>query len=261
MLPPIDSTNIGFKLLKKVGWKEGTGCGIQEQGRLDPIPTYHHVAQLGLGKWEHDLNQFQQGLQRPLTEVEKQLKETQEQQEKRQKEQVTKSDRELAIQLTLKPFYCDVCDKQYTKMMEYENHCSSYDHHHTKRLKLLTSQSRKLTSSDLQKLKSKELQREQSEFQKLIQAATYSETTTTTNTSPKRESTTTTTEQKEDPLLRMNPTKQNSSSVTSLSTTTVSSSSSNSNASSTSLTPMSFKLAPSKSHLKMKRKPPDLSLE
>ncbi|PAL65487.1 hypothetical protein CEJ83_20605, partial [Acinetobacter baumannii] len=28
----INSSNIGFQLLKKHGWKEGTGLGIAEQG-------------------------------------------------------------------------------------------------------------------------------------------------------------------------------------------------------------------------------------
>jgi hypothetical protein len=31
-------------------------------------------------------------------------------------------------------FYCDVCHKQYEKAMEFEQHLSSYDHHHKKRL-------------------------------------------------------------------------------------------------------------------------------
>jgi len=28
-----------------------------------------------------------------------------------------------------------VCDKRYTKVKEFENHLSSYDHHHRKRFK------------------------------------------------------------------------------------------------------------------------------
>lgn len=32
-------------------------------------------------------------------------------------------------------FYCEVCDKQYVKVPEWENHLSSYDHHHRQRLK------------------------------------------------------------------------------------------------------------------------------
>ncbi|KAL5761323.1 hypothetical protein ACOSP7_019839 [Xanthoceras sorbifolium] len=45
----IDSSNIGFKLLKKHGWKEGTGLGACEQGRLEPIRTCLKNNKRGLG--------------------------------------------------------------------------------------------------------------------------------------------------------------------------------------------------------------------
>lgn len=45
----IDSSNIGFLLLKKHGWKEGTGLGISEQGRLEPVQTYLKNNKRGLG--------------------------------------------------------------------------------------------------------------------------------------------------------------------------------------------------------------------
>ncbi|OMO62316.1 hypothetical protein COLO4_33141 [Corchorus olitorius] len=45
----IDSSNIGFKLLKKHGWKEGTGLGISEQGRLEPVQAYVKNNKRGLG--------------------------------------------------------------------------------------------------------------------------------------------------------------------------------------------------------------------
>ncbi|XP_050368931.1 uncharacterized protein LOC126787037 [Argentina anserina] len=48
-LATIDSSNIGFKLLQKHGWKEGTGLGISEQGRLEPVETYLKNDKLGLG--------------------------------------------------------------------------------------------------------------------------------------------------------------------------------------------------------------------
>ncbi|KAL8520713.1 hypothetical protein ACS0TY_011311 [Phlomoides rotata] len=46
---PIDSSNIGFQLLKKHGWKEGTGLGVSEQGRLEPIQTSVKKNKRGLG--------------------------------------------------------------------------------------------------------------------------------------------------------------------------------------------------------------------
>ena len=35
----------------------------------------------------------------------------------------------------MKSFYCDLCQKGYTRMNEYEAHLSSYDHSHKQRLK------------------------------------------------------------------------------------------------------------------------------
>ncbi|XP_047162943.1 G patch domain and ankyrin repeat-containing protein 1 homolog [Vigna umbellata] len=45
----INSSNIGFQLLKKQGWKEGTGLGVSEQGRLEPVETYVKNNKRGLG--------------------------------------------------------------------------------------------------------------------------------------------------------------------------------------------------------------------
>ncbi|KAH9795206.1 G-patch domain-containing protein [Citrus sinensis] len=45
----ITSSNIGFQLLKKHGWKEGTGLGIAEQGRLEPIRTHVKKNKRGIG--------------------------------------------------------------------------------------------------------------------------------------------------------------------------------------------------------------------
>ncbi|XP_024012008.1 protein PXR1 isoform X2 [Eutrema salsugineum] len=48
-LAPIDSGNIGFQLLKKQGWREGTGLGISKQGILVPVETQEKHNKLGLG--------------------------------------------------------------------------------------------------------------------------------------------------------------------------------------------------------------------
>ncbi|EOA26007.1 hypothetical protein CARUB_v10019403mg, partial [Capsella rubella] len=45
----IDSSNIGFQLLKKHGWKEGTGLGIAEQGILVPLQAEPRHNKQGLG--------------------------------------------------------------------------------------------------------------------------------------------------------------------------------------------------------------------
>lgn len=45
----IDSSNIGFQLLKKHGWREGTGLGVAEQGRLEPVQASVKNNKRGLG--------------------------------------------------------------------------------------------------------------------------------------------------------------------------------------------------------------------
>ena len=36
-------------------------------------------------------------------------------------------------------FYCELCDKQYTKHQEFDNHINSYDHAHKQVLVLISS--------------------------------------------------------------------------------------------------------------------------
>ncbi|KAJ7559306.1 hypothetical protein O6H91_04G078900 [Diphasiastrum complanatum] len=42
-------SDVGFKLLKKSGWKEGTGLGVFAQGRLDPVQTEMKLDRRGIG--------------------------------------------------------------------------------------------------------------------------------------------------------------------------------------------------------------------
>ncbi|XP_010452862.1 PREDICTED: meiotically up-regulated protein C1442.13c isoform X2 [Camelina sativa] len=48
-LPAINSSNIGFQLLKKHGWTEGTGLGVAEQGILVPVQAEPKNNKRGLG--------------------------------------------------------------------------------------------------------------------------------------------------------------------------------------------------------------------
>ncbi|KAF8061457.1 hypothetical protein FPV67DRAFT_1609202 [Lyophyllum atratum] len=51
--PPVnpgkDATNVGNKLLKMMGWTEGTGLGTSGDGRVDPIQTAIYAQGAGLG--------------------------------------------------------------------------------------------------------------------------------------------------------------------------------------------------------------------
>lgn len=45
--PAQDETNVGNKLLKMMGWKEGTGLGTDGDGRVDPMSV---ITGFDLGK-------------------------------------------------------------------------------------------------------------------------------------------------------------------------------------------------------------------
>ncbi|XP_057962071.1 uncharacterized protein LOC131153638 [Malania oleifera] len=49
VLTSINSSNIGYQLLKKHGWKEGTGLGASQQGRLEPVQVNLKTNKRGLG--------------------------------------------------------------------------------------------------------------------------------------------------------------------------------------------------------------------
>lgn len=47
------------------------------------------------------------------------------------REQAEKDEKLADILLEMnKSFYCELCDKQYTKYAEFDNHINSYSHHH-----------------------------------------------------------------------------------------------------------------------------------
>jgi RNA-binding protein 5/10 len=47
--PSQDESNVGNKLLKMMGWKEGTGLGTEGEGRVEPIQTAIFAQGVGLG--------------------------------------------------------------------------------------------------------------------------------------------------------------------------------------------------------------------
>jgi len=51
--PPVnpgqDESNVGNKLLRMMGWKEGTGLGVDADGRVDPVQTAIYATGVGLG--------------------------------------------------------------------------------------------------------------------------------------------------------------------------------------------------------------------
>lgn len=91
---------------------------------------------LGIGKAEEEMEYHTSSTaQRRALDSEKQLQETEEERRQRELSTLKKEEVKSDIKETLRAFYCELCDKQYSKISEYEQHLQSYDHHHKKRFK------------------------------------------------------------------------------------------------------------------------------
>jgi vacuolar-type H+-ATPase subunit I/STV1 len=162
----LTSSNIGFRLLQKMGWK-GKGLGKEEQGIIEPIKAGVRDAKLGVGKQEQD-DYFtsEENIQRKKLEVE--VEETEELTKKRE----VVAEREQKIQSEVKEirkvFFCELCNKQYKLAMEFEAHLSSYDHNHRKRFKEMKEMYSASSRDDRQK---REQLRQEREMAKFVQIA------------------------------------------------------------------------------------------
>ncbi|XP_015680294.1 G patch domain-containing protein 8 [Protobothrops mucrosquamatus] len=102
--------------------------------RTDPIPIVVKYDVMGMGRMELELDYAEDATERRrVLEVEK---EDTEELRQKYKDYV---DKEKAIAKALEDlranFYCELCDKQYQKHQEFDNHINSYDHAHKQRLK------------------------------------------------------------------------------------------------------------------------------
>ncbi|XP_062184745.1 uncharacterized protein LOC133888489 isoform X2 [Phragmites australis] len=164
----LTASNVGFRLLQKMGWKTGKGLGKNEQGILEPIRADIRDAKLGVGKQEEDdFFTSEENVQRKKLNIE--LEETEEHIKKREviaeREQKIRSE----VNEIQKVFFCNLCNKQYKLAYEFESHLSSYDHNHRKRFKEMREmQSSSGSRDDRQK---REQQREEKELAKIAQLA------------------------------------------------------------------------------------------
>ncbi|XP_061366229.1 uncharacterized protein LOC133309463 [Gastrolobium bilobum] len=164
----LTSSNIGFKLLQKMGWK-GKGLGKDEQGITEPIKSGIRDPRLGVGKQEEDdFFTAEENIQRKKLDVE--LEETEEHVKKRE----VVAEREQKIQTEVKEirkvFYCDLCNKQYKLAMEFEAHLSSYDHNHRKRFKQMKEMHGSSSRDDRQKREQQRQEREMAKFAQIADA-------------------------------------------------------------------------------------------
>ncbi|KAK1158997.1 G patch domain-containing protein 8-like isoform X1 [Acipenser oxyrinchus oxyrinchus] len=133
---PIESDNVGHRLLQKHGWKLGQGLGKTMQGRTDPVPIILKYDVMGMGRMEMELDYAED-----VTERRRALEVEKEDTEELRQKYKDYAEKEKAIAKALEDlranFYCELCDKQYQKHQEFDNHINSYDHAHKQRLKEL----------------------------------------------------------------------------------------------------------------------------
>jgi len=161
----LPSSNRGYALLKRMGWREETGLGKRADGRREPVRMAEQYATLGLGKageYEEKAEVATESRKALTTEV---IAAEDDDARQRREEQVA---REEGIREKLKEetaaFYCEVCDKRYVKVKEFENHLSSYDHHHRKRFK-------EMRETEKARAKAKEKPRKEKKDPALLAAA------------------------------------------------------------------------------------------
>ncbi|KAI9596801.1 hypothetical protein BDF19DRAFT_436841 [Syncephalis fuscata] len=131
---PISDTNVGFQLLSRMGWQAGQGLGRDQQGRIDPIPMIvkEDVTGIGLMDKEREMHSVATAGPRKL-ESERQARETDLERAERQMKVEKQQEIRKELNEITSVFYCELCDKRYQKVSEWENHLSSYDHNHKKR--------------------------------------------------------------------------------------------------------------------------------
>ncbi|KAJ2963873.1 hypothetical protein NQZ79_g1103 [Umbelopsis isabellina] len=160
----LPETNIGYRLLCKMGWSAGQGLGSDRQGRVDPIRIDLKMDSLGIGKAEEEEDyHISSTAQRRALDSEKQMEESE--QERIVRETVTHKKEEVKndIKEILRAFYCELCDKQYSKISEYEQHLQSYDHHHKKRFKDMRESSKSTQGAIAERAQRRERERKREE--------------------------------------------------------------------------------------------------
>lgn len=102
-------------------------------GRTDPIRINLKQDSLGVGKAEQDQEYIESSAsKRKALDSEKQLEETTEERQLREDKATKHHEIQQELKHVKRAFYCELCDKQYNKVSEYDQHLQSYDHHHKK---------------------------------------------------------------------------------------------------------------------------------
>ncbi|KAH9950518.1 hypothetical protein B0H21DRAFT_723656 [Amylocystis lapponica] len=170
----IKHSNKGFLMLANMGWVEGQPLGLSGDGRVDPVPFYVKNDLTGLGKANQDVRMIESTVaQRRELDSERQTKETEEQRKAREGEVAKRAALQSEISTTLRAFYCELCDKQFQNVAQYDEHTNSYAHHHKARFRDMqaTQRANRNTQEEMDRRKEKERKREEKELRKIAKAA------------------------------------------------------------------------------------------
>ena len=168
---PLSDDNRGMKLLLKMGWKKDQPLGKEGNGGIvEPLQLVDASLGYGLGKQEeYDQAADDATRTRKLLDIE--VVETEALRRQRQEKATREETLKAEIKEMNKEFYCEICDKQYKTVGEFSNHLSSYDHHHTKRLRETKEANRARSASKAGDQAKKDQLRMEKEMQRRIAAA------------------------------------------------------------------------------------------
>ncbi|CAG9460972.1 unnamed protein product [Pedinophyceae sp. YPF-701] len=130
----IPADNKGYMMLQMMGWRPGRGLGRGGCGRTEPVPLETEAYRRGLGKATIDSKYTAaEHVSRVLLESELQENETEERRAQRAERAAAEAVVKADVAEAKQTFHCDVCNKTYERAMEFDEHLSSYAHHHKKR--------------------------------------------------------------------------------------------------------------------------------
>ncbi|KAJ1918937.1 hypothetical protein H4219_002293 [Mycoemilia scoparia] len=139
---------------------------------VDPIPICGKVDMLGIGKGEEYIQVLAESTAKRRALMSEIIsEETEEEKAKREAEITLKESIREQVKNMTQVFYCELCDKRYSSVPEWERHLSSYSHNHKKRFKDMRERTKHLNASgDGAGTHEKAMTREERELQRRKEA-------------------------------------------------------------------------------------------